>query len=98
MAMHPTYLCDQLQVNQYGDSQNRSAAAAIVPATLGGIALIRCGCSHLAWTIEALTAVVFGLWVLASTRQPTQAGFRLRFRYCCMNILMARLISTKANA
>ena len=44
------------------------AAAAIAPVTVARIALINCGCSQAAWTIEILTAVVFGLWVLATTR------------------------------
>ena len=44
------------------------AAAAIAPATLAGIALIRCGCSRVAWTIQLFTAVIFTLWVLASRR------------------------------
>jgi len=44
------------------------AAAAIAPVTVAGIALIRCGCAEAAWTIEIFAAVVFGLWVLASTR------------------------------
>jgi hypothetical protein len=43
------------------------AAAAIAPTTVSGLALIKCGCSQAAWTIEILTAVVFALWLLAST-------------------------------
>jgi hypothetical protein len=37
------------------------AAAAIAPVTVAGIALIRCGCSQVAWAVEILTAVVFRL-------------------------------------
>jgi hypothetical protein len=37
------------------------AAAAIAPATLAGIALIRCGCGEAAWTIEIAAAVIFSL-------------------------------------
>ena len=44
------------------------AAAAIAPATVAGIALIRCGCSQAAWTIEIATALLFALWILASIR------------------------------
>jgi hypothetical protein len=42
------------------------AAAAIAPATVAGIALIRCGCSQAAWTIEIATAVIFSLWIVAA--------------------------------
>ena len=44
------------------------AAAAIAPATIAGIALIRCGCSEAAWAIEIATAFLFALWILASRR------------------------------
>ena len=44
------------------------AAAAIAPVTVAGLALIRCGCSHAAWTLEIFTAAAFGLWVLAGRR------------------------------
>src|ERR1700674_1784278 len=42
------------------------AAAAIAPATVAGIALIRCGCSQAAWTIEIATAVIFSSWIVAA--------------------------------
>ena len=42
------------------------AAAAIAPATVAGIALIRCGCSQAAWAIEIAAAVVFSLWIVIS--------------------------------
>jgi hypothetical protein len=42
------------------------AAAAIAPATVAGIALIRCSCSQAAWTIEIATAVIFSLWIVAA--------------------------------
>ncbi len=44
------------------------AAAAIAPATIAGVALIRCGCSQAAWAIEIATAVIFSLWIVASRR------------------------------
>jgi hypothetical protein len=44
------------------------AAAAIAPATVAGLALIRCGCSQAAWVIEIATAVVFSFWNVASRR------------------------------
>jgi hypothetical protein len=39
------------------------AAAAIAPVSIAGMVLIRCHCSGAAWTLEVLTALVFGLWV-----------------------------------
>ncbi len=44
------------------------AAAAIAPATVAGIALIKCGWSQAAWTIEIVTASIFSLWIVASRR------------------------------
>jgi hypothetical protein len=41
---------------------------AIAPVTIAGLALIRCDCASTAWAIEIDTAIVFGLWVLASAR------------------------------
>ncbi len=39
------------------------ATAAIAPATVAGISLIRCGCSSAAWIIELVTAALFLLWI-----------------------------------
>ena len=39
------------------------SAAAIAPATVAGVALIRCGCSEAAWVIEIFAAVILALWV-----------------------------------
>jgi hypothetical protein len=44
------------------------AAVAIAPVTIAGVALIRCGCSGAAGTIEVFTAVIFTLWVFTSRR------------------------------
>ena len=37
------------------------AALAIAPATVAGLALIKCGCSQAAWAIEIGTAIVFSV-------------------------------------
>ena len=42
------------------------AVAAIAPATIAGIALIKCGCSQAAWTIEIAAAIIFSSWIVAS--------------------------------
>ncbi len=44
------------------------AAFAIVPTTVAGLALIRCGCGEAAWVIELFAAVAFGSWLLSSKR------------------------------
>jgi hypothetical protein len=44
------------------------ATAAVAPATVAGIALIRCGCSSAAWIIELVTAALFALWIWRSER------------------------------
>lgn len=37
---------------------------AIIPVTIAGVALLRCGCGTAAWTLELLTAAVYFLWIL----------------------------------
>jgi hypothetical protein len=39
------------------------AAVGIVPVTLAGVALIRCGCSPVARTLELGTAVLYLVWI-----------------------------------
>jgi len=46
--------------------QSGFGALAIAPATVVGVALIRCGCSQAAWAIEIVAAVIFSLWIVAS--------------------------------
>lgn len=36
----------------------------IVPVTIAGIALMRCGCATAAWTLELLTAAAYLVWIL----------------------------------
>lgn len=42
----------------------QACAAGIVPTTIGGIALVRCGCATVAWTLELFTAAVYVVWIL----------------------------------
>ena len=42
------------------------AAAAIAQVTISGIFLVRCNCSGAAYGVLALTATIFGLWVLSA--------------------------------
>lgn len=42
-----------------------ASAAAIVPVTVAGLALLRCGCGVAAWTIEIATAVAYFAWITA---------------------------------
>jgi hypothetical protein len=39
------------------------AAVGIVPVTLAGVTLIRCGCSPAAWTLELATAALYLVWI-----------------------------------
>ena len=56
----------------------RVAAAAIAPATVAGLALIRCRCSQAAWAIEIATPIIFSLWIVASRPE-----FEFQFaRFC----------------
>jgi hypothetical protein len=41
-----------------------TAAAAIAPLTIAGIALIRCGCAFAAFVIEIGVALIYFVWVL----------------------------------
>ncbi len=43
-------------------------AVGIVPTTIAGIALIHCGCSKTAWTLEIGTAVLFFVWIFLPRR------------------------------
>lgn len=42
----------------------RVAAAAIVPVTIAGIALLRCGCVFAAFAIEIGVGLLYFVWVL----------------------------------
>jgi hypothetical protein len=39
-------------------------AVGIVPVTIAGIALMRCGCSTAAWVLEIGTGVLYLAWIL----------------------------------
>lgn len=45
--------------------QQRALActAAIIPVTVAGIVLLRCGCDTAAWTLELLTAAAYFSWI-----------------------------------
>jgi hypothetical protein len=40
------------------------AAAGIVPTTVAGLALLRCGCASLAWAVEIATATAYFAWIV----------------------------------
>jgi hypothetical protein len=40
-----------------------ACAAAIVPVTAAGIALMRCGCAAAGWAIELATAAAYLWWI-----------------------------------
>ena len=46
--------------------QDRAAACSvgIIPTTIGGIALMICGCRVVAYTLELATAAAYLLWIL----------------------------------
>lgn len=69
------------------------AEAAIAPATLAGVGLMRCGCSQAAWAIEIAAAIIFSLWIAApferrlskaelSYPKVTEGGFVLSCGTC----------------
>lgn len=41
-----------------------ACAAGIIPVTIAGIALVRCGCGTVAWALELFTAAVYLVWIL----------------------------------
>jgi hypothetical protein len=41
-----------------------ACAAGIIPVTIAGIALVRCGCGTVAWALELFTAAVYVVWIL----------------------------------
>lgn len=45
--------------------QQRAVACtmAIIPVTIAGIALLHCGCTVAAWTVELLTAAAYFVWM-----------------------------------
>jgi hypothetical protein len=48
-------------------SRNQKAVAsavAIIPVTVAGLSLIRCGCAFAAFTIEIAVGLIYFVWVL----------------------------------
>jgi hypothetical protein len=43
-----------------------AAALGIVPITIAGIALLRCGCATAAYTLELVTAAAYLVWILTA--------------------------------
>jgi hypothetical protein len=41
-----------------------ACAIGIIPVTVAGIALVRCGCGTVAWALELFTAAVYLVWIL----------------------------------
>lgn len=41
-----------------------ASAIGIIPVTISSIALVRCGCSTVAWVLELGTAVLYVVWIL----------------------------------
>lgn len=41
---------------------------AIIPVTISGLALLRCGCVVAAWTVELLTAAAYLSWIFLAKR------------------------------
>jgi len=41
-----------------------ACAVGIVPATVAGVLLLRCGATGEAWTLEVVTAIVYLLWLV----------------------------------
>lgn len=42
-----------------------ACAAAIIPVTIAGIALVRCGCAFAAFAIEITVGLLYFVWILA---------------------------------
>jgi hypothetical protein len=45
-----------------------ASAAGIIPATIAGVALVRCGSGFAAYIIEIATAVVYIIFILTAPR------------------------------
>jgi hypothetical protein len=45
-----------------------ACAAAIIPVTIAGLELLRCGCTVAAWILEILTAAAYLSWIFSAGR------------------------------
>ncbi len=73
------------------------AAVGIVPVTIGGIALIRCGCSPVAWTLEFGTAVLYLVWIfLPRPRHESRTPMRSKLLLAAQALAICAVIGVLA--